>query len=491
MPPTTKTASNTFPGPDRGTGHRHSFYYDCEEGGGDDDSLFDEDELFDEEADYDEDYEDWEEEDENDDDNRRVTPMLLLPSMARQQASGLLSRLFGRGEDGDEAGHPDDLSDECQRRGGVVVGYPSDGSKSAKLKDADNVEVEFRGSFEKRSPWWVTGWRPRSYILRGRRLLYFDPDRPDRPLGVLDFNITRYELHCCWAHTARENEQVDKRQCNVCDAGQPLDWSKFYLKPLRFANKVFAFRGPSFEMRELAKRITGILESAARSSGLTPSDLPVAVTPGNFWRYPFMLESTFLQQAESGDLLLFRGKEARHARLRTITRSQYDHVALMLRTAENSLMIFEATGSEGVSSVSWKMFRDRHWENCYSQLTYRKVFFRRDQKQLTVLQNFILDALGTEYELTLPKLFQRRHSREFDADGNEITPSEQAVEQEDAKGFFCSELVAACLKRCGVLSGDRAAAQYWPGSFGQQSRGALPLHEEVYIGEEQTLIYDL
>ena len=57
----------------------------------------------------------------------------------------------------------------------------------------------------------------------------------------------------------------------------------------------------------------------------------------------------------------------------------------------------------------------------------------------------------------------------------------EAREQDTSRTFFCSELVAACLKRCGVLAGARDSAQFWPGSFSQHCTEALPLHPKASL----------
>jgi hypothetical protein len=51
----------------------------------------------------------------------------------------------------------------------------------------------------------------------------------------------------------------------------------------------------------------------------------------------------FLKIADTGDLLLFRGKSIITKIQRTLTMSDYDHVALLLRYSTGRLVILEAT----------------------------------------------------------------------------------------------------------------------------------------------------
>ena len=56
-----------------------------------------------------------------------------------------------------------------------------------------------------------------------------------------------------------------------------------------------------------------------------------------------MYHKDFLKIADTGDLLLFRGKSIITKIQRTLTMSEYDHVALLLRYSSGRLVILEAT----------------------------------------------------------------------------------------------------------------------------------------------------
>lgn len=208
----------------------------------------------------------------------------------------------------------------------------------------------------------------------------------------------------------------------------------------------------------------------------------------NFWRYPYVLEDEFTQLADSGDILLFRGKDRVCKVQRAFTGAVYDHVALLLRTSRRELLVLEAVGDKGVNTVPWTFFKTWDWHRCYSWMTYRKVYFDRDPDQLLNLQRFVSYALGKRYGLTPSKLV-RDQSVSFDERGAPEDGAGEAREQDTSRTFFCSELVAACLKRCGVLAGARDSAQFWPGSFSQHCTEALPLHPKARLGEELVIVH--
>ena len=72
----------------------------------------------------------------------------------------------------------------------------------------------------------------------------------------------------------------------------------------------------------------------------------------NFWRHDRISEQQFNDEAETGDILLFRGKSAGAKFMRVLTRSQYDHVGVIFRDVKDNLFLLEATGVTGVDLLS-------------------------------------------------------------------------------------------------------------------------------------------
>jgi len=451
------------------------FFIDAQEG-----EPFDHEELFDEE-------EEDEQHQENDDGLLRITEVGFVSDFLH----------YIRRESVDAPGC--ELVDQRAHRAQVQEPLPSDQGQCAKdefmlvnidMGAAAEASSDLAGRFEKRSPWWVEGWRPRTYILSGSKLLYFTEERPDKPLGVLDFRLLRYEVHCCWLQTKSEKEEA-RRACDVCIMAEPEGWQTFFLKPKSFPNKIFAFRGPEIDIKILASKIAKAMSMPRfKQPALKEQE---EVSAKNFWRYPYVGQEEFLSLVESGDILLFRTGQLRSVAQRLVTSSCYDHVGLLLRSEDNQVLMLEALGNYGVGVLPWKDFVKAGWHKCYTRLAFRKVYFSRTTTQLNALQDYVESVIGSHYSLTVKKLLKRRVSREFDKNGKDITPesllqSETISESGGDTTFFCSELVAACLKRCGVLAGARASSQYWPGSFSQHSLEPLPLHEGVYLGQEQIIL---
>lgn len=62
-----------------------------------------------------------------------------------------------------------------------------------------------------------------------------------------------------------------------------------------------------------------------------------------------------MTNADTADILLFRGKGANCLIQRAFTGSDYDHAAVLLRFPSGSLYLLEATGYYGVGLCSWSI----------------------------------------------------------------------------------------------------------------------------------------
>ncbi len=84
-----------------------------------------------------------------------------------------------------------------------------------------------------------------------------------------------------------------------------------------------------------------------------------------------------MREAESCDLLLFRGSHATSGIVRGVTRGHFDHVGIIIRTVNDGPLDFsivEAVGKLGVTSHSWSKIRsDIGVGNFYEKVAFRKL----------------------------------------------------------------------------------------------------------------------
>lgn len=94
-----------------------------------------------------------------------------------------------------------------------------------------------------------------------------------------------------------------------------------------------------------------------------------------------------MSQADTGDILLFRGTHVGGKLVRGITHSTVDHVGMMVKLKidedgnENNLYVLEAVG-DGVSLNKWNDVRDYLGKSFshYSECIWRQVKFDRTEE---------------------------------------------------------------------------------------------------------------
>ena len=155
-----------------------------------------------------------------------------------------------------------------------------------------------------------------------------------------------------------------------------------------------------------------------------------------------------------------------------MTRSKYDHVAMILRYKNGKIVLFESLRDTGVSVCDWQRFVSLKWFDLYYKVEYRKLYGTRGHEFITVLDDFIKQSIGKRFKINASKIFRKK------------CESDTAEVIKDDKTYFCSELVASAYKRLGLLDKELAASKYWPGDFSQEdSSKKLTLLKGAYLGE--------
>ena len=149
-----------------------------------------------------------------------------------------------------------------------------------------------------------------------------------------------------------------------------------------------------------------------------------------------------LENAQTGDLLLFTGKKMQDKLIRGVTGSNYDHVGMLVKYEKTGqLLIFESLAGKGVSRWDWSQFQQSgYWRENYSKIVYRRLLgVDRNEEFASTVQEFIVETVGKPYRML----------------GNIMGTQDKQDHMKDRvrtkAGFFCSELIACCLKRLGLL----------------------------------------
>jgi hypothetical protein len=294
----------------------------------------------------------------------------------------------------------------------------------------------------KRTTGLIKRWQLRFLALGNRKLTYRRSISKTKALRTLDFDQLTVELKA--VHSTIE------------------------ITP-RKSKRSFTFKFPSEEVAEdwlVALRLH-IEDSRGRLR-----ELPHFAGLRHYWRHCYISEQSFISTASTGDVILFQGKSNLAKTQRFFTRSKYDHVGLVLRYSSGDLGFFQAIQGEGVSVVSWETFKDNHWEDLYSMVSYRQLTAVRSEEMLHKLQTFVGRVSGRRYRPSLAKLCGTRRTNPT----NEVD-------------YFSSELVAVCLQVMGLLNQYVNPGRFLPGNFSGKSD--LALLEGARLGPELIIDFQI
>ena len=154
-----------------------------------------------------------------------------------------------------------------------------------------------------------------------------------------------------------------------------------------------------------------------------------------------------------------------------MTVSEFDHIGMVsCREDSDRLWLLEACGDKVVCLPL--VPRMKAYAKEYAETIAIRRFESPEitEKMLAELATFTEEVKGKPYSCTPGKLM-RRNSK---GDG---------VESSKQDGFFCSELVAAALKRMGLLNRRMANSYYWPGSYVKGADIDKNLSDGVKLGD--------
>ena len=93
---------------------------------------------------------------------------------------------------------------------------------------------------------------------------------------------------------------------------------------------------------------------------------------------------------------MFRGSKNATKVTRALTFSEFDHVAIVLRLAdENDVHFIEATGGPGVTVNKWGNIKKHVGEGkFYNKIVYRHVNYDDNEPLLDIFWDFCKEAIG-------------------------------------------------------------------------------------------------
>lgn len=165
---------------------------------------------------------------------------------------------------------------------------------------------------------------------------------------------------------------------------------------------------------------------------------------------------------DTGDLILFHNKHLASQATKVFTMSQWDHIGIVLRWADNELKLFEAT-SNGVGLYKLKARLEFLHKN--TKMAVRRLQVERTRDMVFHMDEFIQQMRGRHYKKRFGVLVKAAISNE----------KERGTEDQDLSSVFCSELVVAAYQRMGLVSDKFAAKGFLPKDLADKDNKALSL----------------
>ena len=180
-----------------------------------------------------------------------------------------------------------------------------------------------------------------------------DYENCKHPKGIIDFNRVMVQLN------VNLNNQFDLH--------------------LLGCSRVFTFKAPNdIELYKWTKQIEEVmLNSKGYNEALQIKESDFRI---DFWRFEHIDEDKFLEQAQTGDILLFRGNHLGAKLSRGLTSGIVDHAAMIVRMANKfhgqDIFFLESVMVRGVCFTSWANFKQNN--KMYDEILYRRLECKRD-----------------------------------------------------------------------------------------------------------------
>ncbi|CAD8104888.1 unnamed protein product [Paramecium sonneborni] len=300
-------------------------------------------------------------------------------------------------------------------------------------------QPDLEGEFYKVSPHFLETNSTYYCTLQSRRFTYYNIKNKDKPLGILDFDYQRYIFSFV---KSKDDAYIQS----------------FILQP-EGCEKKFEFVVPS-RTREHSKQWVSLIQQYIQQSIGFQNNVNSLTKFHRFWRHERILDPQILNQAQTGDLLIFRTRGTLQNLQRSVTRSDYDHIVMFLKDPLEDLMLFESSNQFGVISFSYKRFvRAKSYKN-YEKILYKPLLNVSENDRI-LMHTYASAQIGKGYSLSMMKFFKKS----------------------TRQNFFCSELIAYIYQLMGFIPESEKCCSFLPGHFTDEDK-RLDLLKSAQLGPD-------
>ncbi|KRX02363.1 hypothetical protein PPERSA_09980 [Pseudocohnilembus persalinus] len=256
-------------------------------------------------------------------------------------------------------------------------------------------------------------------------------------------------------------------------------------------------------------------------------------------------EDDFINQVETGDLILMKTDNFQAQMQSYFTRSKYDHIGIIYKNKQRGYVyVFDSLPGLGVRKTEWINYIHRN--NLFFKVMYRPLIFKDkySNKFIQILEQFMEESIGTTYDWGIKKMLRKnsfQFENKFDQNYDNVNIQKTARQnkdnqqlqdisrtdninnknslqlnknknnsniqlksdknnykldnlniqnqnQQNQEGVFCSELVAKFFKKIGIIDKDKQSTSYWPVHFTEKRN--LQLQQGATLGQETIIVLD-
>ncbi|KAL4477079.1 hypothetical protein ABPG72_015392 [Tetrahymena utriculariae] len=342
-------------------------------------------------------------------------------------------------------------------------------TENSKLNTTQQSFLEFRlhdfqlpmkrGYLMKKSPTLFQGFQKRYCTLGNFYFNYYLPQNKQSIFGSMNFQIIETYI--------QEIRDPQTKQL-----------TEFKIVPIRLG-KIFHFKSCDNNSQTLEEWVCAIKQHLEQAQ-YYHYRYKLCQLKKQFWKQTLISEHQFKQICDTGDILLFKNNSIGSAIQRTLTKSQYDHVGMILKYKCGKVVLFESNTKNGVNLTPWEQISAGDWSNKFEKIAYRKLNYKKSQKQIQGFFNFMKITLGKQYDISTKQVLKSAGDRICRIQSISTQESKSIIFNENnielqtlcnsKETYFCSELIASCYQYNNLLPLNALSNQYWPVDFSEKKK---------------------
>ena len=242
---------------------------------------------------------------------------------------------------------------------------------------------------------------------------------------------------------------------------------------------IYKYRVVKFAMLYQSKEVFNLIceninKSIILSYGSKYNIFSISIR-NNFCKEYFINYKKFALEANSGDIILFKGYSNDSKFQRFLTGADYDHVGIMVKN-KYGLNLYESTGKDGTKLRPWEDFITYYWYLLYDVMSFRKLKIDDETKKLYILEQNNgekIEDINDNKKLNEKFYFyfnkkidefisKSEHKKYYFSKIGYFCHSKMKKKSLIRESYSCSELIGALYYYVGIITDELEAGNYLP-----------------------------